>query len=61
MQPWKALHRWSLDETQSKGPGNVTGTYDEEIRCMDGEMVNPLNQIESALLEPLPVAPRSDF
>jgi hypothetical protein len=61
VQPWKALHRWSLDETTSKAPGNVTGTYDEEIRCMDGEMVNPLNQIESALLEPLPVATRSDF
>ncbi len=61
VHPWTALHRWSLDRTQSKGPGNVTGTYDEEIRCMDGEMVNPLNQIESAHLEPLPVAPRSDF
>jgi len=61
VKPWKALHRWSLDTTQAKGPGNVTGTYDEEIRCMDGEMVNPLNQIESALLEPLPTANRADF
>jgi len=61
VKPWKALHRWSLDTTQAKSPGNVTGTYDEEIRCMDGEMVNPLNQIESALLEPLPTANRADF
>ena len=61
VQPWKALHRWSIDQTASRVSGNVTGTYDEEIRCMDGEMVNPLNQIEAAHLEPLPVAARSDF
>jgi hypothetical protein len=61
VKPWKALHRWGIDRTQAENPGNVTGTYDEEIRCMDGEMVNPLNQIESALLEPLPVALRKDF
>jgi len=61
VKPWKALHRWSLAETRAESSANVTGTYDEEIRCMDGEMVNPLNQIESALLEPLPVAARSDF
>jgi hypothetical protein len=58
---WKALHRWSLDQTTARGPGDVTGTYDEEIRCMDGEMVNPLNQLDSALLEPLPTANRADF
>ena len=61
VKPWKALHRWSIAATEAESPGNVTGTYDEEIRCMDGEMVNPLNQIESALLEPLPTANRSDF
>jgi hypothetical protein len=47
--------------TTAKASGNVTGTYDQEIRCMDGEMVNPLNRIEAARLEPLPIAARSDF
>ncbi len=61
VKPWKALHRWSLDQTTSRASGNVTGTFDEEIRCMDGEMVNPLNQIEAAHLEPLPTADRADF
>lgn len=61
VKPWRALHRWLLDPTTAVGPGNVTGTFDEEIRCMDGEMVNPLNQIEVAHLEPLPTANRADF
>jgi len=54
VQPWKAMHRWAIDQTQAKTMGNVTGTYNEEIRCMDGEMVNPLNQAYAATLEPLP-------
>src|SRR6202043_1982552 len=34
VQPWKVTKRWAKDTTQPQG-GNVTGTYNEEIRCMD--------------------------
>jgi hypothetical protein len=60
VQPWKVTKRWAKDTTQPQG-GNVTGTYNEEIRCMDGEMVNPLNQVYANKLEPLPTASSADF
>src|SRR5882672_4358911 len=60
VQPWKVTKRWAKDPTQPQG-GNVTGTYNEEIRCMDGEMVNPLNQVYANKLEPLPTASGADF
>jgi hypothetical protein len=60
VQPWKVTKRWAKDTTQPQG-GNVTGTYNEEIRCMDGEMVNPLNQAYANKLEPLPTANTADF
>ena len=52
--PWKGTKRWKLDTTRATAEGNVTGTFAEEIRCMDGEMVNPFNQEYAAKLEPLP-------
>ncbi|HEY4264176.1 MAG TPA: hypothetical protein VGM72_02580 [Micropepsaceae bacterium] len=55
VQPWKGTKIWNKDTTRPKVDGNVTGTFAEEIRCMDGEMVNPLNQEYAAKLEPLPV------
>jgi hypothetical protein len=51
-QPWKGRKVWSKVTTQPQG-GNVTGTFQEEIRCMDGEMVNPFNQEYASKLEPL--------
>ncbi len=61
VKPWKAMHRWDIVTTRPTAEGNVTGTYLEEIRCMDGEMVNPLNQVYAAKLEPLPTAAKADF
>jgi hypothetical protein len=60
VQPWKVTKRWEKVTTQPQG-GNVTNTYNEEIRCMDGEMVNPLNQAYANKLEPLPTSSRADF
>ncbi len=60
VQPLKVSKRWSIDTDKPQG-GNVTGTYNEEIRCMDGEMVNPFNQQYASKLEPLPTASRADF
>ena len=60
VQPWKITRRWEKATTQPQG-GDVTGTYNEEIRCMDGEMVNPFNQVYANKLEPLPTASRADF
>jgi hypothetical protein len=54
VQPWKGTKRWTKDTTKATAEGNVTGTFAEEIRCMDGEMVNPFNQEYAAKLEPLP-------
>jgi hypothetical protein len=54
VQPWKGTKRWEKITTQAASMGNVTGTYAEEIRCMDGEMVNPFNQQYASKLEPLP-------
>jgi hypothetical protein len=54
VQPWKGTKRWEKVTTQATSMGNVTGTFAEEIRCMDGEMVNPFNQQYAAKLEPLP-------
>jgi hypothetical protein len=54
VQPWKGTKRWEKVTTQAASMGNVTGTFAEEIRCMDGEMVNPFNQAYAAKLEPLP-------
>ncbi len=54
VQPWKGTKRWEKITTQATPGGNVTGTFAEEIRCMDGEMVNPFNQQYAAKLEPLP-------
>ena len=53
VQPWKATKRWEKVTTQAASAGNVTATYAEEIRCMDGEMVNPFNKEYAAKLEPL--------
>ena len=53
-QPWKATRVWEKFTPLPAAPGNVTGTFAEEIRCMDGEMVNPLNQAYADKLEPLP-------
>ena len=52
--PWKGTKIWEKVTTQRTADGNVTGTFAEEIRCMDGEMVNPLNQAYANKLEPLP-------
>jgi hypothetical protein len=54
VQPWKGTKRWEKVTTEPTSAGNVTATYAEEIRCMDGEMVNPFNQQYAAKLEPLP-------
>jgi hypothetical protein len=53
VKPWKGTKVWERVTTQP-ADGNVTGTYGEEIRCMDGEMVNPFNQEYASKLEPLP-------
>jgi len=54
VQPWKGTKNWEKVTTQPTAAGDVTGTYNEEIRCMDGESVNPLNEQYAAKLEPLP-------
>jgi hypothetical protein len=54
VKPWKGTRTWTKITALPTTLGNVTGTYNEEIRCMDGEMVNPLNQAYAAKLEPLP-------
>ena len=53
-QPWKGTKVWEKVTTKASNDGNVTATFAEEIRCMDGEMVNPLNQAYASKLEPLP-------
>jgi len=53
-QPWKGTRVWTKFTPLPADAGNVTGTFAEEIRCMDGEMVNPLNQAYADKLEPLP-------
>jgi hypothetical protein len=54
VKPWKGTKVWEKVTTQPTATGDVTGTYLEEIRCMDGESVNPLNKEYAAKLEPLP-------
>jgi hypothetical protein len=54
VKPWKGTKIWEKVTTQPTSDGNLTGTFGEEIRCMDGEMVNPLNQVYATKLEPLP-------
>jgi hypothetical protein len=49
VQPWKVTS-WEKVTTQPQG-GDVAGTFNEEIRCVDGEMVNPLNQAYASKLE----------
>jgi hypothetical protein len=51
--PWKAKKVWERATATPLGGGDVTGTYQEEIRCMDGEMVNPFNAAYADKLEPL--------
>ena len=53
VKPWKGTKVWEKVTTQPEG-GNVTGTYGEEIRCMDGESVNPFNQTQASVLEAVP-------
>ena len=53
VKPWKGTKVWEKVTTQPASMGNVTGTILEEIRCMDGEMVNPFNQEYAGKLEPL--------
>jgi hypothetical protein len=60
VKPWKITKRWEKVTTQAQG-ADVSNTYNEEIRCMDGEMVNPFNQQYAEKLEPLPIASRADF
>jgi hypothetical protein len=60
VKPWKVTKRWEKVTTQSQG-ADVSNTYNEEIRCMDGEMVNPFNQQYASQLEPLPTASKADF
>ena len=61
VKPWKVTKRWEKVTTLAGNGGDVSGTYNEEIRCMDGEMVNPFNQQYASQLEPLPTASRADF
>jgi hypothetical protein len=60
VKPWKATKRWSMTPAKPYG-GDTTATYNDEIRCMDGESVNPFNQTQAAVVEPLPVATKADF
>ena len=53
VKPWRGTKVWTKVTTQPASMGNVTGTILEEIRCMDGEMVNPFNQEYAGKLEPL--------
>jgi len=54
IKPWKGTKVWQKVTDEPKEAGDVTGTFAEEIRCMDGEMVNPLNHTYASKLEPLP-------
>ena len=60
VKPWKATKRWSATPAKAYG-ADTTATFNDEIRCMDGESVNPFNQQQAELVEPLPVANRADF
>jgi hypothetical protein len=59
VRPWKFTKRWEKVEVPANSP--AVGTFNDEIRCMDGESVNPFNQQQAELVEPLPVANRPDF
>jgi len=61
VKPWKGTKVWQKVYDEPNEPGNVTGTFAEEVRCMDGEMVSPLNQVYASKLEPLPISTRADF
>jgi hypothetical protein len=50
VKPWKVTKRWTKSDLKF-----------EEIRCMDGESVNPFNQQQAAVLDPLPTASKPDF
>ena len=53
--PWSFKRVWEKAVPPKQlSVGDVTGTYNEEIRCMDGELVNPFNQAYADKLEPLP-------
>jgi hypothetical protein len=54
VKPWKGTKVWQKVVDERKEPGDVIGTFAEEMRCMDGEMINPLNQTYKSKLEPLP-------
>jgi len=57
VHPWKVTKAFGPKVTAQPQGGDVTGTYNEEIRCMDGEMVNPLkSSFTPTKLEPLPTA-----
>ena len=60
VKPWKATKRWSVTPAKAYG-GDTTATFNDEIRCMDGESVNPFNEQQAELVEPLPVATKADF
>ena len=60
VKPWKATKRWSVTPPKAYA-ADTTVTYNDEIRCMDGESVNPFNQVQAELVEPLPVATKADF
>jgi hypothetical protein len=61
VKPWKGTKRWEKVETPAAYAANTTGTFNDEIRCMDGESVNPFNQEYAKILEPLPTAAKADF
>jgi hypothetical protein len=54
VKPWKITKRWEKTTALPTNMAEVTATYNEEIRCMDGESVNPLNQEYADKLEALP-------
>jgi hypothetical protein len=60
VKPWKATKRWSMTPPKAYA-ADTTVTFNDEIRCMDGESVNPFNQTQAELVEPLPTATKADF
>jgi hypothetical protein len=60
VKPWKATKRWSVTPAKPYG-ADTTVTFNDEIRCMDGESVNPFNQQQAEVVEPLPTSNRPDF
>ena len=60
VKPWSATKRWSVTPAKAYG-ADTTVTFNDEIRCMDGESVNPFNAQQAELVEPLPTATKAGF